>query len=1715
MNRKKLATKVYQHPLVRKASSLDEINQTQINKIIVEEVMQEEPRPSYKSAIGTPYRTLKQIKAQPAGPERNAKLQNYIKGYEEGGTSHYRHFDALSDEDQKKYQVYVAKKIAVAKELIQAATECEPTPDEPNKCKEAEAETLKADAELDKALGPESPAADTGGGNIASAVTNAVSILNSSIGYITIAAVIVPGAQVALPVLKGLQIPLATAASILQLAANDDVPAAVTELVQVLPVDKIPGFDKLASKVAGPILAAMGKELTEAGVKEVTENILQDAIGKTIIALDEYGIKLGDEEYHLKDLATLSAPEAIRTLTTSAGDIGTQLLGLLKNLVPGLGGEDPAADVDPRLAKFQESEFYTGLESDDLKAGFEYVFKYFIDNAVISESLKDVVLKLGIKPADMRKALMALKEENDPAFKAVVAFLKEEQNVSAFVQAMKEFGLGVDSTPEPEEEPAPGEEPTPGEEPEIDADPADLDDFQEAYAVWMNPSEGFMSVRLLIQQSKVFEAMWHPVKRLSGKSTDPLDQQERSITDFTADQEEEVEAGTPLAEEEDTAPPTDAPPAEPEAEPEPEAEEPPAPEGEIAPEEKQEFKRDILEGLIVAQRHAKQVDQVLGIYKRFTGKLTRGSVEAFKKFGESNPKELLYKLVNLLIKDINLMLETIETIESEREKISEVLLEIEGEKFSDKLRKVKAAHEVVKTQGQIILEMVGRSDGPPSPAPEPTPPVEEPAPAEEPAEEVPADEPPEDTEPEVLEEAVYQATLRELEGEGDTEPQSQALSVKEQALTIYEAMATVKEYFPTANPLASEHSFEKVIGTFQQLLGRFKKHIAAMSRFKDDRQINQSTLRSAKEELISIKKIMMDLFGVGEDGRRQTAGDSEGAYSDTGEEGIRTGELEEPTTSGDAAEEDEPMEAGKPKNIGSVANLELFMTKSQFLFDSTISATLRKFPEEQQTNVLRFLSYFVGYFAPAKPTAYDPAPLQESEQALITTFSKYVSGYLGGEKDAYDNMKKFLVVLKRVDEPLVDAITNMISGGQRMRLVMLLQKTADRLQELKPYGSYDTAGRLALIKGIEITAPGSVDDGGDDEGTAPDTALDDLVGPFVSDEIDRINTELEAENPDATEEEVDAEVASEVEQNEEEVVNAVVEEIPEDDLPADVSREDLFKAVQDELDRVIQGAASWEDFDGAHRPNFEDLELTDFEPLMKTEMYKVFMSGNLPLNVKSPEDFNKWKEALGLLNEGTLDLYDGPAEFKQENEEYLQDIVKMMKWLKEGLQQEPDQMLSEVELSIKALHTFFKAITDAVKERDTAQAQTAVSDFIEDTKDHPAFEGENIPKIEMPPPPGQDAEEERPGIKMPPVPEEISKSALNRTMKGLKSKAPGRFDVGKATQVVKDILQTRNIALKEGIGRGILTMRDLEAALVEAGAIDADEHSTATTKLLVTALEKLGISFDDLPASAGDGETEAEPEVEKIAKELEPAVRKIAKKKLKLGSKKGKKLSKKDVVEDAIEDVVATPPPGVEEELEALTDETQAAVEDELAKMVSGEDDSPSSDTEGRIDTSGLNEKEKKLAKAYELMMSYVTDDEDALYSIEANAEAVTEGEYEFEDNLSPEDQFKKSKDQINTLLIQGSLDAMIKGLTFNKDSVPDREEVNQKLKPISDILEDLFAFRIAPVRLGEKFDSQNEEAVGSEDYGEEYDGRIVGYKSAGLEIDGRLARGPRVMVGR
>ena len=510
-------------------------------------------------------------------------------------------------------------------------------------------------------------------------VTGAASELNNAIGYLTVAALVVPGGQAVAAMLKGMQTPAAVTASLLQLAKGDPE-KAVVELVALIPIDKIPGFDKIAMPFAKKVAEKVGSELAESALKEMTEEQIRVIIQKAVQAANEMGITIDGKTYRLEDLADLDPNVAKELVKEKMGALWSLLTGLL-------GGEEE--EVDPRLAKFRESEFYTALESDELKAGFDYVFKYFIDNAVISESLKDAVLKLGIKPADMRKALMALKDENDPAFKAVVAFLKEEQNVNAFVEAMRQFGLGTDADPEDEQEREPEEQQAPELDDVADIPETEIQVLEKAYSEWVS---GFMTAKFLKVQADIFTALWGPIKQFAGKDKEALEQMERAINPATASKEEEEEASAPLDEQE--APPQDEPQEEPQ---EPQ-------------EEKEEFKRSILEGLIVLKRHSTLIEDVLKLYQSQVQGGKVGSSEAFKKYGDGNPRNVIYKFANLIVKDINSILATIAELSPEEQKIAEALLEVEGEKFSDKLRLVKAVNKIVVGETDVLLKILKKTE---------------------------------------------------------------------------------------------------------------------------------------------------------------------------------------------------------------------------------------------------------------------------------------------------------------------------------------------------------------------------------------------------------------------------------------------------------------------------------------------------------------------------------------------------------------------------------------------------------------------------------------------------------------------------------------------------------------------------------------------------------------------------------------------------------------------------------------------------------------------------------------------------------------------------------------------------------------------------------------------------------------------------------------------
>ena len=876
MNKKKLALEVFNSSEMKKIASLKSVDKAVLIKMIAEEAIREDeineaPTDTLRRVLST------QLKAAAEDEEKKQAILNDFftilqSGEESGYIKLMPKFGSKTPEE--KEQFYAAGKkyqtdSGPHKEIVQAIINAKSEQDVETAA-DALADNVESETgiEADTPEGtPEGTEATDGAGE--SGIVNAVSMLNSSIGYVSIAAVLVPGGQVALPALKALQLPAAVTASILQAAVNGDTAKAVAELVELLPVDKIPGFDKVASKIAQPVVKRLGEELAQSAVKEISEKMIKDLIATGVGGLDK-GIKIGEETVSLDSLTDLSPAEAAQLLLTKAGDLGTQLLDYLKDNF--LSGEDTpetsAVEIKPLLDRFATFIQRTGVLSEQIN----YVIQAL--------DLKDTkVFGKSFAQNFSREEIETLKSHFEDTENGALFFKQYFSQDPEFLERFNQALAGKEEPGEEEEE----REQTP--EQEIMSIPEEeIQNLSNAYDKWL---DGFMTVRTLYEQSEIFGGLWKPIKIFAGKAQSDLEQAERAINPASASREEEEAARLSEAPEDENPASMDAEAPEQEEQPDP------APEAEAIPEEeKQEFKRDILETLLVLKRHSDSIADVLEIYKRYSGKLTVGSIEAFRKYGDSNPKSLLYKFVNLLMKDINRLLEIIDTIQPQEKGLAEALLEVEGETFSDKLRMVEAVNEVVVGQTKVLLNLVQKNQS--ELEPEVVAPEEEAAP---------------DSAPEQTNEITIQ--------EQDV---NKALAAREKALEIYAEMAKIKKYFPTVQPLDSEYQLKEVIDSFANVIKIIKDHIATMVRFKDDKNINPSSLESARDGLLTIKKVIMDLFGVADEGKIEAPADDVAAYSEAGRTAMEEEGLKEPTEVEAEWDEDEEEEGEQEEGEEVILN---------------------------------------------------------------------------------------------------------------------------------------------------------------------------------------------------------------------------------------------------------------------------------------------------------------------------------------------------------------------------------------------------------------------------------------------------------------------------------------------------------------------------------------------------------------------------------------------------------------------------------------------------------------------------------------------------------------------------------------------------------------------------------------------------------------------------
>jgi GNAT superfamily N-acetyltransferase len=131
-----------------------------------------------------------------------------------------------------------------------------------------------------------------------------------------------------------------------------------------------------------------------------------------------------------------------------------------------------------------------------------------------------------------------------------------------------------------------------------------------------------------------------------------------------------------------------------------------------------------------------------------------------------------------------------------------------------------------------------------------------------------------------------------------------------------------------------------------------------------------------------------------------------------------------------------------------------------------------------------------------------------------------------------------------------------------------------------------------------------------------------------------------------------------------------------------------------------------------------------------------------------------------------------------------------------------------------------------------------VRNFLKGDEVEPEEKGEETPQQ------AQDAEAEEQGEE--PSSKRINKKQFKSKLKTIKNQAKKMgtsFNREKATIVLRDFLSTQNFKIFESQGTMVRTFRDLEKALIDGKAIEANEYSTKITKLIVDMLKEFGASF--------------------------------------------------------------------------------------------------------------------------------------------------------------------------------------------------------------------------------------------------------------------------------
>ena len=313
-----------------------------------------------------------------------------------------------------------------------------------------------------------------------------------------------------------------------------------------------------------------------------------------------------------------------------------------------------------------------------------------------------------------------------------------------------------------------------------------------------------------------------------------------------------------------------------------------------------ELGKNVSTGAKVIERHANSILEILEGYKDYlnikdkegktarAGGVEQGSKILFQKFGESDPKKILYKFVKLIVNDIDSTEKSINNMKEEikkqfpggkKEKQNEsIILEqtnVNNLSTKEKIELVEKIYNETMASpnlGQELLDLITKVKTPDDKAADQKKKEEEP-------EGETVTEAPEKINPDPTGDDLTATDKEDRKAATGDELDS---GYEVLAKQIFDKIKVIRPLFPTSQPFDSEHSFEYAYETFKKVLEGLASTVAKVQRYSFDQLTSSEALNAVLERIQAVRSVVKEIFGFGEkskDAKNQASFSEEGEKS--------------------------------------------------------------------------------------------------------------------------------------------------------------------------------------------------------------------------------------------------------------------------------------------------------------------------------------------------------------------------------------------------------------------------------------------------------------------------------------------------------------------------------------------------------------------------------------------------------------------------------------------------------------------------------------------------------------------------------------------------------------------------------------------------------------------------------------------------------------------